>query len=98
MSTEKDWPEDHNKPIHLNETTARILLKQGEKFKPIAPAKAIKMDRAFEVELEDGEFIYGGDGDYLILMPSGALFGHSSSFVEATFEPVVKRTRKPKGE
>lgn len=98
MSTEEDWPEDHNKVIHLNENTARMLLKQGGKLKPIAPAKAIKMDRAFGVELKDGEFIHGGDGDYLVLMPSGSIAGHSSEFIEATFKPVAKRTRKPKGE
>lgn len=74
----------------FDEKTARALAKTGPKMKVIGPARAYKVDAPFRF----GEECEAGD--YLVLFHNGVVEAVSAAFVDKNFEPVPKRTRKPK--
>ena len=78
--------------MHLDEETARDLLKTAPRMKPIGVSRAYKVKRQFQIVV--GQPAHAGD--YLILTPKGEVCVLSKNFVDSNFEPVAKRTTKEK--
>jgi len=80
--------------LKFDEKTARALVSTAPKMKPIGVSRAYRVDARFQI----GESATSASpGDYIVLNPKGKVVVLPQSFIETNFEPVKKRTTKPKG-